>query len=287
MPILMDYSQVMLSNLFVGIGTHTNIEFDENILRHMFLNSLKHNRKKFTSEYGEMVICVDGKHSWRRDIFPYYKASRRKSREESELDWTELFKIIDMIKTELDENFPYKVIQFDNLEADDIIASICNHYGKDLWDGTSEKILVLSGDKDYVQLQKYANIDQYSPVKKEYIKNSNPHKYLTEHVLKGDSSDGVPNILSPDNCFVIGERQKMMTAKRLETFSKGTSEMDELTKRRYERNKKLIDLSEIPREYQDKVIEKYKEEKTIGRSKLLNFFIQKRLKGLMGELQDF
>ena len=122
--ILVDYNQVMLASLFASIGNHHNVELDENLLRHMFLNSIRFNRKKFTEEFGEIVLCVDTRDVWRRDYFPYYKANRKKSRDESELDWTQLFGIMNTIRDELKEFFPYKVIHMDHLEADDIIGTI-------------------------------------------------------------------------------------------------------------------------------------------------------------------
>jgi 5'-3' exonuclease len=286
MPILVDYNQVILASLFASIGNHHNVDIDENLIRHMFLNSLRFNRKKFKEDYGEIVICADGKNTWRREVFPYYKANRRKSRDESELDWNALFTIINNIRTELKEFFPYKVIHLDQCEADDIIGTVIHKYGTELNIG-SEKFLVLSGDKDYIQLQTYANVDQYDPVRKRWIKNQDPEKYLTEHVLRGDSGDGVPNILSSDNCLAIGERQKQMTAKRLELYFGGTDNMDEETKRRFYRNKTMIDLSQIPEVHKEKILEEYSKDKDIGREHLFNFFIKKKLKHLVTDIQDF
>lgn len=282
----MDYSQVILASLFVNIGNHTNIDVDIDLLRHMFLNSLRANVVKFKKDYGEMVICVDSKNSWRRDFFPYYKASRKKSRDESELDWPKLFENITKIREELDEFFPYKVLHVDKCEADDIIGVLCAKYGKQLNDGT-EKILILSSDKDYIQLHRFANIDQYAPAQKKFVVHSNPEAYLIEHVLKGDTGDGVPNVLSPDNCLIIGERQKSMTAKRIEFYSNEKSEIDDLTRSRIERNKKLIDLSSTPDDLKEKIIEEYNKPKTIGKTKLFNYFIQNKLKNLIEDLQDY
>jgi hypothetical protein len=252
----------------------------------MFLTSLRSNRRKFKEEYGEIVICCDGKNSWRREAFPYYKANRRTGREKSDLDWNELFRIIGTIRDELHEYFPYKVIQIDRCEADDIIGVICHEYGTELNTG-SEKFLVLSGDKDYIQLLKYANVDQYDPVKKKFIRHSNPDDFLLEHVFKGDTGDGVPNILSSDNCLVLGDRQKPMTSKRLDLFKKSLDNMDEITKIRYHRNKMMIDLSQTPDQYKNQILEAYNQEKEVGRTKLFNFFIQKKLKNLMTDIQDF
>jgi hypothetical protein len=284
--ILVDYNQVILATLFVSMGNHTNAEIDESMIRHMFLNSVRSNRKKFTEEYGELVICADGKNSWRREAFPYYKANRRKGREESELDWGELFRIINLLRDELIEYFPYKVLHFDRLEADDIIGVLAHNFGTELNTG-SEKILILSGDKDYIQLQKYANVDQYNPVMKKWVRDSDPNKYLLEHIIKGDGGDGVPNILSADNSIVIGERQKAMTAKRLAAFLEGPDKMDELTKSRYFRNKMMIDLNETPQKYKDMIMEEFQKEKDFGRSKLFNFFVEKRLKNLLTDIGDF
>lgn len=286
MAILIDYNQVILASLFASIGNHHNVDIDENLIRHMFLNSLRANRKKFNSEFGEIVICADGKNTWRREAFPYYKANRRKSRDESELDWNALFTIMNNIRDELKEFFPYKVIHLDHCEADDIIGTIIHEHGTELNMG-SEPFLILSGDKDYIQLQTYANVQQYDPVRKRWIKNQDPSGYLKEHIIKGDTGDGVPNILSSDNCLAIGERQKMMTQKRMTTFLGGTQNMDEETLRRYHRNKMMIDLGEIPTNHKERILSEYNKEKEVGRQHLFNFFIQKKLKNLVTDIQDF
>lgn len=285
MAILVDYNQVMLASLFASIGNHHNVEIDENLIRHMFLNSLRLNRKKFFEEYGEIVICADNKNVWRRDVFPYYKANRRKARDESDLDWGALFEVVHRVKDELNEFFPYKVLHIERCEADDIIGTIVHEYGRELNSG--EKILILSGDKDYIQLHKYANVDQYDPVKKRWIKNSHPDKYLEEQILKGDVGDGVPNILSADNCLAVGDRQKPMTAKRMETLIASPETMNEETRLRYNRNKKMIDLSQVPQDLKDKILSEYNKEKDIGRKHLFNFFVKKKLKNLLTDIQDF
>ena len=286
MAILVDYNQVILASLFASIGNHTDVAADENIIRHMFLNSLRSNRKKFSEEYGEIVICADGKNTWRREAYPYYKANRKKSRDESGMDWNALFEIMNNIRNEIKEFFPYKVIHIDHCEADDIIGTVIHEFGTELNMG-SEKFLVLSGDKDYIQLQKYANVDQYDPIRKRWLRNDQPEQYLQEHILKGDTGDGVPNILSPDNCLAVGERQKMMTQKRLALYKQGPEAMDEETLRRFYRNKMMIDLSQIPQKYQDQILAEYNQEKNVGREHLFNYFVKKKLKHLITDIQDF
>ena len=286
MAILVDFNQVMLASFFANSGGH-NVEIDESMIRHMFLNSIRYNRKKFVDDWGEIVICCDSKNVWRKDIFPYYKANRKKSRSESDIDWNELFTVIHKIRDEIDESFPYKVINVDRVEADDIIGTIVHDNGTELNTG-GEKFLILSGDKDYIQLHSYANVGQYDPVRKRWIRNDNPDKYLKEHILKGDAGDGVPNVLSADNCLAIGERQRPMTSKRLYTLlDGGEKEMNEEILSGYHRNKMMIDLKEIPQNYKDEILEIYNKDKGIGREGLFNFFIKHKLKHLLTDIQDF
>lgn len=286
MAILVDYNQIIIASLFASIGNHTDVAADENIIRHMFLNSIRSNRKKFSKEYGEIIICADGKNTWRKEAYPYYKANRKAGRDKSGLDWNALFEIMNNIRNELKEFFPYKVLHIDRCEADDIIGTICHREGTELNMG-AEKYLILSADKDFIQLQTYANIDQYDPIRKRWLRDDHADIYLQEHILKGDTGDGVPNILSPDNCLAVGERQKPMTKKRMAQYSEGTSAMDEETLRRYHRNKMMIDLKEIPAKYQDQINEEYNVEKDTTRGHLFNYFVKNKLKHLISDIQDF
>jgi 5'-3' exonuclease len=284
--IFMDYNAVVIASLMASLGGHTNVEIDENIIRHMFLNSLRANRKKFFKDYGEMVITTDSTNCWRRDIYSYYKANRKINRDESSLDWKLLFEIIGKIRDELTLYFPYKVIYVERCEADDIIGVVAHELGTDLNMG-DDKHLILSGDHDFKQLTGYANIDQYNPVKKKWVHVPDSAAYLMEHIIKGDKGDGVPNILSADNCLAIGTRQATMTAGRLAKYSKGIAEMDKETILRYNRNKAMVDLTQVPQEYKEKIlIELYKEE-TVGRGGLFNYFVKFKLKHLITDIQDF
>ena len=282
--ILVDMNQVMIANMMMQIGNHQNAEIDVNMLRHMILNTLRANRKKFTAEFGELVICCDDKNYWRRQIYPYYKANRKKSRDSSELDWNSIFQALNSIREELKEFFPYKVIQIETCEADDIIGVVTHEEGTIL--NAGEPILILSGDKDYIQLHKYANVKQYDPVRKRWISNSNPEKYLAEHILKGDSGDGIPNVLSADNCFVMGIRQRPVTQKRIAEWADINNMQDEV-KRNYMRNKAMIDLSEVPQGMKDQILKAWYEENGKDRSQLLNYFIKNKLRNLMECITEF
>jgi len=281
--IIVDFSQVMLSNLMMQIGNHTNAKIEENMVRHMVLNSLRSYKTKFGDEFGEMVIACDNTNYWRKQLFPYYKANRKKAQEKSEMDWKSIFECMNKIRAEIKEYFPYKVIDIESAEADDIIATLVNDVI------APEGFLILSGDKDFIQLHKYDNVKQYDPVRKKFITHNNPDHYLAEHILKGDSGDGVPNILSSDNCFVVGERQKPMTQKKIDAFIELglDGKFDHPSFRNYMRNKQLIDLSMIPKTVQEKIIESFESQVSKGRDKLMNYFIVNKLKNLMESIGEF
>jgi 5'-3' exonuclease len=276
----------MLSNLLMQLGNHTNAQVEENMVRHMILNSLRSYKVKFGDEYGEMVIACDNTNYWRKQRFPYYKANRKKNIEASELNWKSIFECMNKIRAELKEYFPYRVLDVESAEADDIIATLVSKFGTEL--NTGEKILILSGDKDFIQLHVYANVEQYDPTRKKWIKHDDPERYLHEHILKGDAGDGIPNVLSPDNVFVVGDRQRPLTAKKLEKIM-GTDleEMDTTLARNYSRNANLIDLSFTPDTIREKVMEQYNAQEGRDRSKLLNYFIANKLKNLTDHLSEF
>jgi len=282
--ILIDLNQVMISNMMMQIGNHQNAEVDENMLRHMVLNSLRSNKVKFEKDYGEFIICADDKNYWRREMFPYYKASRRKSREKSELDWNAIFSALNAIREELKTFFPYKVIQIEHAEADDVIGTIVHKEGKILNTG-EERILILSGDKDYIQLHKYANVDQFDPVRKRWIKCNHPDIFLREHIIKGDTGDGIPNILSSDDTFVANARQKPLRAKKIdELLSNGIpTELDH----NYHRNRMMIDLDRVPNTIRNETIEVLQQQCGKDRSKLFNYFIKHKLKNLTEVIAEF
>jgi len=284
--ILVDYNQVVIATLFASIGNHHDVDVDEDLLRHMILNSIRAINNKFKNEYGNLVICADGRNSWRKSYFPYYKASRKKNREESEINWEHVFSALNNVRNELIEFFPYKVLHFENAEADDCIGALCHEYGALLGDG-QEKILIVSSDKDYIQLQKYSNVNQYDNIRNRWLTNSDPDQYLVEHVLKGDRGDGIPNILSSDDCIVAGVRMKPMTKKRIEEYGDPSNITDETILKNYNRNKLMIDLAMIPEDIYNAIIEEYKNQKVVGRDKLFSYFVSKKLKNLLTDIGDF
>jgi 5'-3' exonuclease len=287
--ILVDLNQVMISNLMMQLNSNASNPIDENLIRHMVLNSIRMYNVKFKDTYGDIVICCDDKKYWRRDFFPYYKAGRKKDREASPFDWNLIFETLNKVRDEIKEHFPYKVIQVDKTEADDVIATLTQKFGVQLKNSTTEKILILSSDKDFMQLQKFANVEQFSPMGKKFLRCGDPDKFLKEHIFKGDRSDGIPNFLSCDDTFVTEARQKPVTEKKLNKWLEEEPESfcDEVMLRNYKRNELLIDLSKIPTEYQEKILDAYDNAPKRGREKLLNYFIQNRMKQLMEHIQEF
>jgi hypothetical protein len=282
--ILVDLNQVLISNLMVQINGNPKIALDENMIRHMVLNSLRSYIKQFKNQYGEIVICCDSKKYWRREYFPFYKSNRKKDRDRSDLDWGLIFETLNRIRDELKEYFPYKVLEVEGAEADDIIGVLAGR------NSPNEDILILSSDKDFVQLQKYKNVIQYSPILKKFINTDNPYQYIKEHIIKGDRGDGIPNFLSPDNCFALGERQKVINSKKLSEWLTKTPEefcTTELMLRGYKRNQQLVDLDYIPEEIKTAIISAYDEVKPGTKQKMMNYFIEKKLKNLIEVMDEF
>ena len=274
-------NQIALANLMMNMKMNNNKTIDENMVRHMILNSIRMYRKEHHNEYGEVVLTWDSKHSWRRDYFPEYKASRRKGREESDLDWEDIFGTLNKIRNEIKQNFPYKYLEVFGAEADDIIGFLCE-------ENKNEKIMIISGDKDFIQLQKYPNVKQWSPITKKQVNGFDPTIYLKEHILKGDTSDGVPNVLSPDNTFVDGLRQRPLSRKKIQSWLiGGGSDWNDEVKRNFQRNSTLIDLSRTPEELKNQIRLEYINAPHGDRSKLLNYFMQNKLKELTENIGEF
>jgi len=283
--ILIDYSGIALSSVF----SQANNKIEEDFLRHIILNSLRMYNLKHRDKYGKMVIACDGG-SWRKDYYPEYKAARRKNREESKLDWAEIFRIINKVKDEIAEHLPYAVVQTAKAEADDVIAALVESTQEF---GNYEPVMIISADKDFIQLQRYDNVVQWSPMTKKLITDKNPARYLMEHVLKGDSGDGVPNVLSGDNTFTDNIRQTSLRATKIDEWivadKAGTlqSVMPEETYRNFIRNRTVIDLSCVPTVIRDAIINTYNCLPAKNNSKILNYLIANRCNMLISGASEF
>ena len=289
--ILIDFTQIAIGSLMVAINRGDQ-EVDDTLVRHLVLNNLRYYRSRFTEKYGELVICCDSKHYWRRDYFPNYKANRKKDRESSGYDWNFIFTTLNNVRDEIKEYFPYKVIEIYGAEADDIIAILTKQVQDD------PDNIIISSDKDFIQLHGL-HVQQYSPVSKKLVNDISPLEYLREHIIKGDRSDGVPNVLSPDDTFTESKRQKPIRKTMLITLTEAMDKWEpkdlfQLAKcnrdtwvRNWQRNETLIDLGKIPQDIRDKILREFKNAPTGDRSKLFNYFVEKKLNNLIQSIGDF
>ena len=277
--LLIDNNQIILANIFQA--SKDGEPLNEEYIRHTVLNTYRKYRTKFR-QYGEMILCNDGNNYWRKDIFPYYKANRKKQQEAKKDEWKAVFDVLDTIREEVKDIFPYPSLRLKGAEADDIIYTLCKTYSQ------NEKVLIISNDKDFQQLQIFPNVEQYSPTTDKYLVCSDPRGVLFEHILGGDSSDGIPNILSDDDTFVQdGKRQTPMTQKRIAQLKVDAEQSSFYENPKYIRNSTLIDMSNVPQDLQDRILETYESQKGKGRTKLLQYFIDHKLKSLMPHLEEF
>ena len=281
-------NQIMISNLMMQLKGDA---LNENLVRHMVLTALRAFERQYSPTYGEVVLAYDSKHYWRKEAFPYYKQNRKKDREASNLDWGAIFEVLNKIRDEIKNFFPYKVVEVYGAEADDVISTLTTFQaykninlekeGKE-----TEKVLILSGDKDFIQLQKYPFVKQYNPILKKEIKHDNPRVYALEHIIKGDKSDGIPNFLSDDDTFVANKRQKPISKKNLEkwvTLSPSDFCLSKEALENYERNKNLIDLDCIPEHLAVEIVSYYKALNNSEKKVPLEYFQQHQLTKLMEE----
>ena len=284
--ILIDYNAIAISNIVTQ-----KMDLDENLIRHMILNSIRMYRKKYFREFGEIVITSDGSKNWRYEVFPQYKFKRKDARKESKIDWQEVFRITNKVFDEIRENFPYKVVVHDECEADDVIAQLVVNSQVEF--GHQEKVMIISSDKDFGQLQKYSNVSQYSPMLKKEIVIINPRRHLLELILRGDQSDGIPNVLSIDDCFTEGVRQTPLREAKIDEIMKDLDDGELLYAaswyRNYLRNKKLIDLTETPSTLKQEIINNFEQQgdKSDNKKKVMNYLIVNGCINLVEVIGDF
>lgn len=291
--IIIDYNGIALGSIVV------QKELNEDMIRHMILNTIRMYRSKFHKEYGEVVIAADGPNNWRRGAFPQYKANRRKNREESTFDWGEAFRILNMVREEIRENMPYKVVHIEGCEADDVIGTLVENTNEF---GNYEPVMIISADKDFAQLQRYDNVRQFSPLTKKFVVENHARLKLQEHIIRGDASDGVPNVLSNDDVFIEGLRQTPVTRKKMVEILNHLESWDddyldfyhgELLDtaswyRNYQRNQRLIDLTFTPQHLKESILESFNSQDPWGnKGKVLPYLINKKCKLLIECIEEF
>tara|TARA_R100001509_G_scaffold145500_1_gene102155 strand:+ start:762 stop:1619 length:858 start_codon:yes stop_codon:yes gene_type:complete len=281
--IVVDYSGIAMGALFARGGGE-----EEGLIRHFILNSLRMYNVKYREEYGRMIVCCDGG-SWRKDYYPEYKASRKKNRDSDSKDWDSIFNTFTKVRKEISEHLPFDVIHEFGVEADDIIATLVKETQEF---GKHEPVMIISSDKDFIQLHKYDNVKQYSPITRKMVTHEDPINYLREHIFRGDSSDGVPNVLSSDDTFIDEDKkQTPLSKKKIELWLDNYNNLEEVMPsqayRNFQRNNKVINLDEIPEEVTDKIMDKYNNIKPTPNMKALNYLIVNRLNMLTEQVGDF
>jgi hypothetical protein len=283
--IILDYSQMAISSFMAEAARNKteNEELNVDLFRHMILNVIRSYRTRFIDKYGDVVIACDNRHYWRKREYPFYKANRRKARDESKWDWESIFDAIAIVKQELSENFPYPVIDVDGAEADDVIGTLAEY--------TTDPFLIVSGDHDFKQLQRFSHVEQYAPAQKKFVTINEPaEQVLLEHIIKGDRGDGIPNMLSSDNCLVEGKRQRPIRKKILAEWK--TTPPEEWVSNAemahgFTRNQKLIDLTKTPDTIKENIIHSYESQKNQDRESVLPYLQERGLKALVYVSNEF
>lgn len=290
--ILIDYSQVAVAGILAfsaDIKKNKDASEKKNLIRHVVLSSIKSYKKKYGNEYGQIVIACDGRNYWRKDFFANYKGLRKKARDESDLDWKIIFETLNEIREDLKEHFKYKVIHVDRAEADDVIAVLAEstqEFGK------YEPVMIVSSDKDFKQLHAHDNVKQFSPMLKKLItikSKKELHAWLIEHIVKGDSGDGIPNILSPDNTLMEGVRQKPVSSKRLQDFIDNgfIACKTEEERRNWQRNATLVDFKYIPEEVKNTILDAFEVEPRGNKMAIMNYLIKHKCRLLLDDIEEF
>lgn len=275
--ILIDFTQTIIAGLMVQLKLNDG-QLSEDKLRPMIINSIRNYQKRYARDYGEIVLCTDASNPWRREYYPQYKANRKKLRDADDKDWGVIFNTLQVIKDELRDNFPYRYMYVEKCEADDIIAVLVKH--------ATEPVLIVSGDKDFQQLHSYDGVKQWSPNLNKFIDCVNPQLFLKEHILTGDKSDGIPNILSSDDCMVEGIRQTPLRKPIKDKYLRISIENDDKYYRNYLRNQTLIDFDFIPPNVEDSILSEFEKTAPV-KGKVFDYLRTHRLNELLDNIGDF
>jgi hypothetical protein len=304
--IITDFSQIAIATIYADTTAHqcacNPSKESKDVLHHIILNSLRANNREHRVNYGKMVLAIDSK-SWRYDIFPEYKYSRKNKKEKEDIDWNFVNECISDVVSICQEYMHYPVIKVEGAEADDIIGVLTKHISTttgvmNMFDELEpENILIISSDKDNYQLHRYDNVRQFSPAIKKQVKPEfGARKALIEKIVKGDSGDGIPSIKSPANFFATkeaGARQKSISAKYLQSFFDAKNPIDacedEEQRKNYIRNETLVSYEKIPDVVANRILECYNAQLDKKGSKmgLLKYFASRRFSNLSGSLEDF
>lgn len=277
--ILLDASSIFISTV---MAQSTTFEEQPELVRHTIFNIIRRFNLEHRDKFGEMIICFDNKKNWRKEAFPHYKANRKKSRNEDKHNWKAIFDILNEVKEEIITYTPFRTVEVEGCEADDIIGTLCER------SNSPEPILIVSPDKDFVQLQKYPQVRQYSNIQKKWVEPKvDPVTDLMEKVLTGDKGDGVPNVLSDDLTFVEERRQNKLIASKKKLLLEDPEALGVTVARNLIRNRDMIDLTRTPTELKDQVMENFAKPAGGSIMRLMTLFTKNQMKLMMESLSDF
>lgn len=273
--ILVDFSGLIIA----GAMTQKKPVVDEGMLRHNCINTLLSVKKRFGAKYGEMVICCDSNNYWRKDIYPHYKGNRVESKEESTFDWKLFYTYLEKIKAEIKEVFPYRLLEINRLEADDIIGTLALT--------AKEDTVIYSRDQDFIQCLSNPRVKLWLANEKKLYEKLKPYEaewHLFEKVCQGDRGDFIPNIFSNITDLELGIKQKSCTAKNVELLYKSDTDplWTETLKKRFEENSKLISLKLVPDNYKEQIKEAFELPVIGSRGKIFGYLTNKKLNALGG-----
>jgi hypothetical protein len=218
----------------------------------------------------DILFAKDGKRLWRKSrLFNEYKFHRKAARDASSVDFRLVFKVFDRVWEELKQVLPFRFINLENVETDDIIyEAIMTEMDK------YDKFQIYSTDADFRQLLRHKKVELYNPMMRKFIESADPEYDLFEKIIRGDKSDGIPNIYMDS----ITVKQKPIFTTRIKNWYDDRNEFKEFLKEqpkevqcRFIRNKKLIDMRDIPDDIKQEIIKSL----TISR---LQFNLQEYLK---------
>lgn len=296
MRVLIDFNNIIYASFFMEIKNNALQETggNEYLLRHMFYTKLLALKREFHAKPADMYICMDHKVNWRKRHFEYYKASRAKKREESEIDFQFLFDLMDSMESEMKTSLPFNVLREEGLEADDWIAILSE---------TDQPVIVVSTDKDFYQLLTKPNVKIYNHVKLETVTLSKPpHVEKWVKILNGDTGDGIPNVFSDSDTFICEEkRQKAFGERKAEMLLNEVAPMlifpEPILKEHFKklgllenfnRNNLLINFDEIPDEIRKKANDTIQMLKpSMNQVRMLAYLTQKNLVQLSSRVHEF
>lgn len=300
MAILIDLSQVVLGACYAFKDDLSTTKTSEdranaiNLIRHVILSQLKYYNTKYKQQYGKLIVCCDGRNYWRKKVFPYYKANRKAMRSKIDMDWNLIFETINEVIDDLHNNFLFPVIRVDYAESDDVIATLTKYFqDHEVVEGpmfdSKQDILIVSSDKDFVQLQTFDNVKQISPVTKKFVDDPNPALYLAKKCMIGDKGDGVPNVYSDDDAFINGKKCPKMTQKRIDALLEQGYEncTDATIKRNWHRNKVLIDFAYIPEKITNRILDEYQKPLQGNKQKIFEYLIKHQCNLLLNDINGF